>query len=323
MKLAVLNENQVGNVLAKPMYGPNGMVLVRAGQALTENVVKRLQAIGIGFIYIEDANAEVIVEEMLPALLKIDILKGLKEVYTQIKKNKTIDQPKLEKLANMLIDNVDISENAVWIDDYGTEDEIGKLATHSVEVAICNIKMSTLRKLGHAATLKLVLAAYLHGIGKLLVDKDYYIKANDLIKSTTAFGATIYTPILHIHENIDGSGPHGITGEKVHPYAQMLHISNNYVNLLRHSDQPYQAIEALVSDAARKFDEDILKSALSTFYCYANGMSVELTDGQKGIVLRQTKGLPSRPVIKLDKTKEEIDLTKVNNIFISKVYWSK
>lgn len=54
MRLVFLDEIRPGAVLARPVYNERGAVLLAAGVELTDDLIARLKARGIGRVYVRD-----------------------------------------------------------------------------------------------------------------------------------------------------------------------------------------------------------------------------------------------------------------------------
>ncbi len=322
MRLVFLNEKQIGKILANPIYTTSGMIFIREGNVITANILDKLRKIGVLTVYIEDSTG-ITLQEVIDSQIKIEIINEIKNFLEKIKKYRTIDNKQLSFIKQKIIDNIDISENSVSIDNYVsiTKDNLSELALHLLDVIIYVIKIATARQIPAIKIDTLISSALLHDIGKLFEqsEKTHYEYAYELIKLNHNFGPTIFIPILHLHERIDSKGPLNVPGNKLLENSQILHIANNYSNLLKENSIPYQVIEKLSLDALQKFDRVIFKDSINAFYSYPNGIEVILNDGRQGIVFKQNKGFPTRPTIFLPSSTTLINLTEHLTIFIQKV----
>ena len=75
------------------------------------------------------------------------------------------------------------------------------------------------------------------------------------------------------------------------------------------------------------FDSKIVDTLLKFTAVYPSGSKVITNEGEKGIVIKQNKNFPERPIIQIIETRDGtrpqedkiIDLIKVNNIMIDSV----
>ena len=92
-------------------------------------------------------------------------------------------------------------------------------------------------------------------------------------------------------------------------------------------EKVYQAVEYLKAYRGVSFDSDIVDIFLEFVAVYPVGSKVLLNNGKKGTVLKQSKGFPDRPVIRLEASQGDngsaedriIDLTQKTSIFVEKV----
>ena len=127
---------------------------------------------------------------------------------------------------------------------------------HSARVAWLSLLIGRNLGLDEEALKDLEMACFLHDIGKLRVPDMILQKVQELedeeyalIRQHPQFGAEIlrladslhkYIPaVLHHHEWYDGSGyPHGLKGEEIHLYAQIVSIADSYDAMT--SSRPYR-----------------------------------------------------------------------------------
>lgn len=322
MKLTLLNEKQIGKTLATSIYTRGGVIFVKKGATITDRVLERLKSIGVATAYIEDDNDDIVLQEVLDGKIKIEILEKIKKLFDNIKKTKIIDKDEVSAIINKFLEKIDVSENSVYFNNCMDNDEMSDLALHTLEVMIYVVKIAVHREFPASRIETIATSALFHDIGRIFDDpRPHYEVSYDLVKSSNLFGATVFIPIYHQFERIDGDGPLGISGDKVYENSQILHIANDYANLNNAGLMAYEVIEKLSLDALNKFDSQIFKDSINAFYSYPSGIGVVLNDGRYGIVSKQNKGFPSRPVISVmtGSKRESIDLTQKLTIFIEKV----
>ncbi|WP_315068111.1 HD domain-containing protein [uncultured Clostridium sp.] len=300
MKLVVVKEELIGEVLANPIYTENGILFLNKGNKISQKLIMKLREIGVSTIYIEDGNDEITLQEILPTPIKLQIINSLKRIFQEIKEIKYIDYEKVMTIVNNIIENINLYENAVLISNLILDDEISKLAIHSLDVSIMTIIMGIKKKLKMKRLIRLGTAALLHDIGKLFTDNGQHTKiGKEIVKENILFSPTIYMAIYYLYEREDGSGPHGIKGDKLHEYVKILSICNEYINSINGEKAllPHEAIEKIIAQSTTKFDKEIFKEFINSIYCYPNGLQVKLNNGLFGVVVMQNKGATTRPVI--------------------------
>ena len=335
--------------LAKNVFGDNGRILLCEGTILRENYLKILQRHGIESVYIEDEISKgIIVEKFLDESTKIESKNAIKDTFKKYFKQNEKKLDQVLDTANKIIDDIiSQSDIAVNIMDLKAKDE--KIFGHSVNV--CALSVLAGIKMGYnMLRLKdIAIGALLHDIGKLLIPKEILNKDSELTPeekdiyeehpkkgyelicnhgSISSFSKVIV--LLH-HEKCDGSGyPKGLKKDEIHEYARLVAISNDFETMISENNNSkkmfaYEAVEYLVGMGQSLYDGNIVNEFIKNISVYPNGSGVVLNNGQKGIIKRQNKGLPTRPVVRVVydesgkrlKQMKEIDLVSETTIFIT------
>lgn len=307
MRLVMLNDSLIGQVLASPIYTENGIMYLNSGNIISTSIISRLKRMAVTTIYIEDGNDEISLQEILPTPIKLQNIKLLKEVFQEIKEKEHVNDVKVLTIVQDIMRNVNLSENAVLFSNLVPNDELSKLAVHSLDVTILTIIVGIRKKYDEKKLIKLGSAALLHDIGKLFInDKSHVSKGRDILKKNVAFTSTTYMAIYYMYEREDGSGIFGITGEKIHEFAKILGICNEYISNISGEKAmlPHVAIEKITVEAIMKFDKEIYKDFVQSIYCYPNGLQVILNDGQRALVVMQNSGNTTRPVLAIKQDNE-------------------
>lgn len=324
MKLMILSNKLLGQKLAYPIYNESGVMFIGRGGELTESAIKKLGKMGITTLYIEDNNDEIQLQEAIESSLKLKIIKRIKELFIDIKEKQIVNEDTVISIVKEIIENLNLSENAVLISNLMPDDDLGRLVVHSFDVTVYCIKVGISARFNIKKLLKLGEAAVLHDIGKLFTHTSKHVKLTyDLLKKSVTFSPLTYVAISQLYEAMDGSGPLGLTGEKISEFAKILSICNEYVKLT-YSDLallPHQAVEKLGAKAISKFDKAMYKSFIESIYCYPNGLPVILNNGVAGIVAMQNRHVTMRPVIfvKDEKGYRFINLMESLTLFVEKV----
>lgn len=304
MKLVLVNEKLIGEVLANPIYTENGALFFNRGNQISERVITNLRKMGIAAIYVEDGNDEITLQEVLPTPIKIQIIQLLKEIFKEIKGKEYVDDKKVNIIIKNIMENMNVYENAVLISNLVPNDELSKMAIHALDVTVLSIIIGIKKKYNEDKLSKLGIAALLHDIGKLFSHNREHTKiGQEIVKSNRAFSSTTYMAIYYLYEREDGSGPHGIRGEKLHEYVKILSICNEYANNISGEKAmlPHEAIEKITAEAIIKFDKEVYKDFIDSIYCYPTGLQVKINNGLSGIVVMQNQGATTRPVIAINE----------------------
>ena len=168
---------------------------------------------------------------------------------------------------------------------------------------------------------RLAFAALVHDVGMFRLSDELLTKAgrwsdDDLVhlRRHPALGsewlaqAAADDPWLHEvvaqeHERVDGSGyPHGLRGDQVHGFAQIIAIADVLDAMLRSRPtrkalQAHAAVRLLVSREKAAFSASLLKTMIQLLSVFPVGTHVRLSSGEIGRVIRINPGTPLRPVV--------------------------
>lgn len=324
MRYVPIEKLELGMLIALPVYDNRGRILINSYNELSEKYMQRINQWGLQGIYIEDDySSDVEIQDIISEELRNKAIRALKRM----------DLDSCVRISKEIV--AQLLRNSSW--DYGLIDIRSfdeYIYRHSVQVAV----LSTVIGLGlgykTADLADLCLAGLLSDIGMMEVAEEYATSEEDLsyldfaniklhpkvavrilekrkdIKMTTKMG------VLQHHENIDGSGyPEGRKGDRVHRFARIIHVADTYDALI--SKRPFrkcytytEAVEYLMGGCNTMFDKEIVMQFIRSVPVYPKGYPVCLSDGREGFVLRNRKGYPLRPVIRVFDG-EEIDLSEV------------
>ena len=115
------------------------------------------------------------------------------------------------------------------------------------------------------------------------------------------------------HEKYDGSGyPDGIKGNQIPLFGRILAVADVFDALV--SDRPYRkallpsdAVEYILGGSGNHFDSKIIKVFMEKISPYPVGSYVLLSNGEKGLVVKNRPKYGLRPKIKI------INDSKVDN----------
>lgn len=325
MKLVLLNKKLDGETLAVALYNTNGILYMNKGVVLNEVGIKKIQKMGINTVYIEDGSDEFTLQQVIDPSKKITIIRKLNEKFKLAKKEEMIKCSEIESIANELIENLNLSENAFLFNSIGKLDDSLNLEIHSIDVAILSLMVGINKNYNGSKLLNLCISALLHDVGKLFDSGKKHVDAGyKLLKKTNDFPSTTAIGVLHHHERVDGKGyPDGLKDDKIYEFGKIISICDEYANLTSNENAyfPLEIIEKITADTNQKYDFTIYKDFTASIYCYPNGIRVSLTNGIEGKVIMQNKGFPLRPIIQvvIKSKKYFVNLLSENSLAINKI----
>lgn len=326
MRVAKMVENQLGAVLLTP------------GMILDENIIMKLQRMGIPEVVIyNETDKEVEENKQKFTEQYIDSIGNFKEVMFDAKRQNNINFASLKKIADNSLqmdtnrDIVSMLSMVRSVDEY--------TYSHSVNVGILAMMFGRWAGLQEKEIKQLLYAGMLHDIGKAkipdeilnkrgpLTEQEYNIMKThtvhgyQLTKTCTLLSENIRQAVLLHHERNDGSGyPFGHKKDKIPFMARVLAIVDTYDAMT--SDRVYRdqrppfEVFALFEEDLPSYDlllTNVFMNRMAQFYL---GEMVELDNGQMGEIVFLNPNQISRPIVKvgdkyIDLADSELNIKKV------------
>ena len=120
----------------------------------------------------------------------------------------------------------------------------------------------------------------------------------------------------------------GLVENDIHLYAKIIGIADVFDAVTSHRVYrkpmlPHEALELLYSGVGGQYDQKLVEAFRKTVAVYPLGLTVTLSDGRVGIVVKQNKQLSTHPVVRiiseegmeLEQT-YDLDLIKQLNVTI-------
>ncbi|WP_424767795.1 HD-GYP domain-containing protein [Paenibacillus sp. sgz302251] len=328
MKYVSIESVEPGQYLGKSVYSGNGRVLLAAGVPLTVYMINTLNRIGVTMLYIQDPTFDdVNTEDILSEATKQAILHEMNNVFEAIRSGKDWSSKNIGISAGLILDDViSSSELLVQLTDIRTKDNAQYV--HAMNVCLISIVIGMNMGLNQSQLKELAIGALLHDIGKngaeehddtsIDIKKHHTWRGFELLKSKKEFSLLIAHIALQHHEQSNGKGiPRALTASEIHLFAKIVAVANKYDNLINHLDGtgrlPHEACEDLMAMSEKQLEHAILVHFVNIISVYPNGVTVRLSTKETGVVVRQHRGLPGRPVVRVVRTEDEkLDITEVD-----------
>lgn len=310
MRYITTNNIKIDSIIARPITDENNNILLNKGNKITERVIKRIKELDIQGIFIEDENFDDIITEDI----ELQELKNKALLMLSKKKYKECTYIAKEFVQFFLENN---SANINILDVKNNQNYTYK---HSIMCCIYSILIGI--ELGFDSTQldNMAIAALLHDIGKFDISKEILYKKDALTKEefetikehpTLAYrklsayfeiSPLSRNAILYHHENIDGTGYHSLPAEKQTIYTRILHVVDVYDSLTsirKHRDaySHAEAIEYIMGNVNKMFDEKVVDVFINKFPLYPIGVTLKLSNGENAVVYSNEKS-KIRPIIK-------------------------
>ena len=318
-----------GMVLVYTLYDNNEKILLKANRKLTQNYINRIQQLDIMGLYVFEDDEICEHTSTVSEQTRLKAIKSLKRL--------NIDD--CIYIANNIVEEIRESESMI-VETINLSSYDNYTYTHSVNVDILSVILGVACGLRDDELRRLSQAALLHDIGKTCVPIEILNKPGKLteeefaeVKKHPQYGYNMLkdnydvssvtrNAILSHHENEDGSGyPRNLTSEHIHLFAKIIHIADVYDALTtkrvyKDAMNPADALEYLMGNAERMFDKELVTIFMDYIAPYPLGVQVELSTGQKGLVVKNNRKMLSRPIVRLEggalvDLMEHLDITIV------------
>jgi len=347
MKINQIKDELIGRRVNSHIYSVDGHLLLNKGTVVNSSILSRLERYNmniedllnslskdikpVGLINDKQMDESIqVVKNVFDYVLytdKVGIASAIPPDYLELVEDvvkKLIDA--LENTGNLLYTVSDMVEKATYT------------YKHSVNVAILSILTSKALNYRESDIKNIALGAFLHDIGKMLVDQKLITKPGrltdseriavekhptfgyELIKEIETLSFTTKQIVLLHHEKLDGSGyPSGLKGIEIPEYVRLVTICDMYdamtTNRVYRGKMPiYTVLEILMTDAVFKLDRKIYRHMSQNICIYPPGSGVVLSDGRIGIVAFYEPTNPTRPHIRVLDLETDITNIKVEYV---------
>ncbi|WP_182186835.1 HD-GYP domain-containing protein [Pectinatus frisingensis] len=344
MKKVATEKLMPGMTLGRTILNDKMIVILSAGTMLTQEHIIRLKYLNIASAYIKDdfelnSNYQIadIVFNKENAFVKKynDIVSEANELFASVAKGKnTTFESSSDNIKNSLVPT--IKESGIIDYLYTLSDISDDICHHSVRVSIMSGVIGKWLRFSEGKINDLVLAGFLHDIGKTLLperiissrpktlkpaDYDIYIQhtinGQKILADKPNISDGVRAAALQHHEAMDGSGePFNVSGDNIDEYARIVMVANLYDNITTEHEgevkyTPFDAIKIISGNMFSTLDPRICVPFISNIQNSFLGSTVGLNDGRRGRVVYYPTGYSSLPIIRVDDN-TVIDLNEEN-----------
>ncbi len=315
--------------------------IVRIGQSLTEDMVETLKEKGVRYLWVQISSVK-------PPVVKPEKIEQLKEeikdIFGDAAEKLRVDRREIANLSHEIVNDIvkNYSDKLSLILLIQQNDE-EYTYVHEVHAGMISTLIGLESGLKINQLSRLSFAAIIHDIGKILVPKDILYaprrlneKEFELVKKHVEYGSRIcensdirdpeiISGVRDHHEKLDGTGYlKGSKKGEISLEARIIAIADVYDALIsnrsyKSSWSPYRAISEIIKMASfGKLDRELVQAFVSVVGLYPVGTTVLLNSGEKAIVVGNTRGRATQPILRLDNG-ENIDLAEEKGLTIVQV----
>lgn len=302
---------QPGMILAKPIIGETGNILLNTQNVISPTTLKRIVSMGYQGAYLDHpAFDDIIVDDIISNDLRQMAFTALRD----------FDIPRAVSLAKKIVKELKYKE-VLKMDLLDIKNDKNYVYKHSISVCIFSVVIGIAYGMNEEQLENLAVAGLLHDIGKfeikkkVLYSKNIYnqkdmdemkkhpVLAYETLQEYGMVSSVSRNSVLFHHENLDGTGYYSISEDKLGVFPRILRIADTYDSLTalkkyRDAQPPAQAIEYLMANVNTLFDKDIVQLFVQSFPMYPVGFAVRLSNGEIGVIASNEENA-MRPKIRL------------------------
>lgn len=347
--------------LGKSIITADGRVLLQAGTLMRESFIDPLLAHGVASVYIvnelaPDVEPADVVSDEVRAHLRAEMKQAMSEIdraFAEASKlgirhfQASFRTERLKNMVDLVVGELMANPKAtVSLQDIRTADEY--TLGHSVNVCILTTLLGV--ELGYTSQelRELAFGALLHDIGKTAVPPEILNKPGKLtpeeteimnqhttmgwmmLKDQREISYTSAIVALQHHERWTGGGyPMNLSGNQIYKFARVCAVADCYDamtadRVYRKGLTPAVALDTLSGPMHGFFEPRNLIAFLNCIAPWPVGSVVEITGGQKAVVISAERGRADRPLVRVVLEPDggrvaqpfELDLSRERNIEI-------
>ncbi|MFQ5900163.1 MAG: HD-GYP domain-containing protein [Thermodesulfobacteriota bacterium] len=246
----------------------------------------------------------------------------LTNISRAVRDDKIFNINNLLKVDGEFVDSL-LSTHHLFLQALYREVKNWDLPVHSVNTAIIAFKIGLGLKYDRKALNALILIAFLHDLGMLIVPQElrnkpgkltgeeyevvkrHPLKTYKILKGLDDKYSMIGKIAHQEHEREDGSGyPRGLKGDEIHKYAKVIGLADIYCAMVHPRPQrkrflPFEAVKQIIAVFKGSFPVDIMKAMINELSAFPVGIYVKLNTKEIGRVVATNRLAPLRPTVEI------------------------
>lgn len=323
MQLFPLDKAAPGMRLGRSVIDPRGVVLIRAGQILSQAMLTKLRLLGFASVYIADNSDDIPLREHISQETRAEVIRAVDQIVAHAAARTVLKTDTVWKAVKRMVDEI-LREPDVVVGLADLKSLLDHTFAHSVNVAVLCLIAAKALGLPQSDLYELGAGALLHDLGKSFIPTEILEKSSTLTQAEAAVirehpargfesirRSSLGLWVAHIafqhHERWDGSGyPRGLKGKEPIEFARLCAVCDVFDALT--SDRPYRAASAhndtlayLGSGAGTLLDPEMVRVIQSIAAPFPVAGWVELNTGDYAVVKKINPGDLRRPIIRIAK----------------------
>ena len=348
MRLVKLTDIVGYEKLARSVMTPDYHELLAAGSILKPEYVSKLEQLGITEVLIDDTKLKPEQVQILREDVEDLFREKVRSVLERHVYNNNAELEELSKTADRIITEI-LEDDNVIEQIFDLRERSADIYEHSISV--CSLAVLVAAKLGQPKKElhNIGVASLFHDIGLRYLDFSYTNRTIEEMsekeqieyKKHPAYAFSSFEKekwlskesklmILQHHERLDGSG-YPLHTRNLSLQSEILAVTDVFDEMICgigcKRTKVYEAVEFLKVAKGIKFSEEVVEVLLDFTAVYPAGSLVMLNTGEVGVVVRQNRQFPERPILRIVKDAQGkplegekfCDLLDVRTIYIEKV----
>lgn len=326
MRLVPLEHLKEGSVVAVDVVNIYGVPLVCDGEQITQKALKILEDLALTHVYIDDefcVNKEKAEYSISQVADFHDIIKSLHEISDKISKgiSNITELEKVKIIAKNIVKDVIraslYEELKIVYEPVKLHEDV--VIEQSIYVSIMSVILGAKLNFRQAQLVELCLTGLMRNFaliypkidyeGKVLegdeLERMHPVLTHHFLNKNYDISINILEGVLHHHELHDGTGyPNNLKGDDIHIYAKIISIVNFFYKLKSNNDPlvvKHGILEVVFKGKLRQFDPKVVDVFLESVELFSLDTLILLTSGDIGVIIKNNRGKPFRPVVKIIK----------------------
>lgn len=292
----------------------------------------------------ETAKSAVLSKEALQGLTAIYLkaVQDYKKLFKSWQSGIAVDMPTVRSIIVPVIEEaLETPRDVFSLHHYSTAEDY--LYHHAVTVAALSAVLAKSLNFPKGDCIQIGIAGALCDCGMAKIDpkilnkkgsltweefeevKKHPVYSYNMIKDISLLKENVKKAVYQHHERIDGSGyPNGVKIDHLYPYERIISVADVYQAMTsersyRGKQSPFKVLESILQDQFGKFDVKVVQALTKVMTNFSSGTKVRLSNNEIGEIVFIEQKSPTRPMIRLDNTREIIQLVNHRGLFIEEI----
>ena len=260
-------------------------------------------------------------DESDQAWLVLDsLVDDVNQIFKHVSDGGTLNVIRLKKSVEPVVESMSRNPDAcIWLGRLKQHDQYAY--QHSLSAAIWAVALGRQLGLPRHDLRSLAIGGMLMDVGKLRVDptllqaprplseeeteqvREHIAHGVSILQESGMMNQDVIDMVAHHHERHNGSGyPRGLAGDEIPPFARIAAIVDTYdavTSTRSHAAaiSPADAIRLLYRGRDAEFQAELVEVFIQALGIYPAGTIVELTSGEVGVVVSESRTRRLRPKV--------------------------